>query len=101
MDLWIRSQNKEILILAEHLDIYDASVEDEELFVIEESGTDLGSYKTKERALEVLDEINDIKWYKYMAELSWNDFIRIINDKTQSEKIKLFSNMNTYVMPIE
>ena len=60
MNLWIRSQNKEILILAEHLDIYDASVEDEELFVIEESGTDLGSYKTKERALEVLDEIQSL-----------------------------------------
>lgn len=60
MDLWIRSQNKEILILAEHLDIYDASVEDEELFVIEESGTDLGSYKTKERALEVLGEIQSL-----------------------------------------
>ena len=60
MELWIRSQDREILAKAEHLDVYNASVENEELFVIEESGTDLGSYKTKERALEVLDEIQNI-----------------------------------------
>ena len=62
MELWIRSQDREILAKAEHLDVYNASVEDEELFVIEECGTDLGSYNTKERALEVLDEID-----KYMS----------------------------------
>lgn len=62
MELWIRSQDREILAKAEHLDVYNASVENEELFVIEESGTDLGSYKTKEKALEVLEEIqNKIK----------------------------------------
>jgi len=57
MELWIRSQDKEILTTVQHLDIYDASVENEKCFVIEESGTDLGSYETYERALEVLDEI--------------------------------------------
>lgn len=57
MNLWIRSQDKEILTKAEHLDIYNASIENETSFVIEESGTDLGNYKTKERAIEVLDEI--------------------------------------------
>lgn len=59
MELWIRSQDREILIEAHLLDIYNASVE-EECYVIEESGTDLGSYKTKERALEVLDEIQEL-----------------------------------------
>ena len=57
MELWIRSQDKETLRLAQMLDIYDGSVDEDKCFVIEESGVDLGSYKTKERALEVLDEI--------------------------------------------
>ncbi len=54
MDLWIRSQDKEILILASHLDIYHV---DKNVYAIEESGVDLGNYKSKERALEVLNTI--------------------------------------------
>lgn len=65
MNLWIRSQNKEILKLAEYLDIYDDSVE-EQCWVIEESGTDLGKYKSKERAIEVIDEIENILKPKYI-----------------------------------
>ena len=57
MDLWIKSQDKEVLILANHLDIYQI---DENVYAIEESGVDLGTYKSKERALEVLDEIQNI-----------------------------------------
>ena len=60
MELWIRSQDKETLRLAQMLDIYDGSVDEDKCFVIEESGVDLGSYKTKERALEVLDEIQEL-----------------------------------------
>lgn len=89
MDLWIRSQDKENLVKAEHLDVYNASVEDEELFVIEECGTDLGSYNTKERALEVLDEIQrlvtDLQYLSYGLE----------NDKFCSYR------PNVYEMPEE
>ena len=56
MELWIRSQDKETLIKIEHLDIYNSW----DNWIIEECGVDLGHYKTKERALEVLDEIQDI-----------------------------------------
>ena len=61
MELWIRSQDKERLILAQNLDIYDCTLEDdeEEHWWIEESGIDLGEYTSKERALEVLDEIEE------------------------------------------
>lgn len=58
MELWIRSQDRETLKQAYHLDIY--SLLDSEIdnyWYIEESGTDLGVYNSKERALEVLDEI--------------------------------------------
>lgn len=60
MELWIRSQDKQTLIKAEHLDIYNAGIEDEEpCYVIEECGVDLGSYETLKRAIEVLDEIQN------------------------------------------
>lgn len=60
MELWIRSQDRETLKQAYHLDIY--SLLDSEIdnyWYIEESGTDLGVYNSKERALEVLDEIQN------------------------------------------
>lgn len=61
MDLWIRSQDKETLIKCENVSI------DNENYVLGNLVSDdnksicdywrLGHYKTKERALEVLDEI--------------------------------------------
>ena len=62
MDLWIRSQDKEQLRKIVDLKYQKGTLEDEEIEVI--IGTTqydewevLGKYKTKERALEVLDEI--------------------------------------------
>ena len=67
MKLWIRSQDRETLRLAEMLDIYELEDDEEKRFVIEESGVDIGCYKSKERALEVLDEIqNKIKTLLYL-----------------------------------
>ena len=54
MDLWIKSQDGERLTKVQDLRIYHAK--NENLWVIEDCD-DLGQYKTKERALEVLDEI--------------------------------------------
>ena len=55
MDLWIRSQNKEDLIKAGH--IY---IQDEFIRVADKENIIIGVYKSKERALEVLDEIQNI-----------------------------------------
>lgn len=55
MDLWIRSQDKENLIQPTRLFIaFDTNIAtwDRNTMVV------LGKYSTKERALEVLDEIN-------------------------------------------
>ena len=60
MDLWIRSQNKEKLIkvnnvclgYAEKLNMYYLGVFYDDLQI-------LGKYKTKERALEILNQIQD------------------------------------------
>ena len=54
MELWIRSQDRERLTKVHDLRIYYAKQED--VWVIEDCD-DLAFYKTKERALEVLDEI--------------------------------------------
>lgn len=108
MNLWIRSQDKMNLVKVRQVgvnyqnnkqiianytpELYENSGEFVEL---------LGIYKTKERALEVLDEINDIKLYKYMASLDWNSFVSSIYEKTIKEQKLLLSMMNTYQMPKE
>lgn len=59
MDLWIRSQNKEMLTKVNMVDL--ASDSDLEIVcVFDRDDYTLGKYKTKERALEVLDEIQNM-----------------------------------------
>lgn len=73
MDLWIRSQNKEDLVKCHNLGLaylgkygFIDKIGDvkRDLYYIceftDECHTSLASYKTKERALEVLDEIQSI-----------------------------------------
>jgi activator of HSP90 ATPase len=57
MDLWIRSQDKKKLIKVNEIKI--ESVIDGNSFIYSDA-TDLGTYKSKERALEVLDEIQNL-----------------------------------------
>ena len=72
MELWIRSQDK--LKLAKVDFIY--TVEEEKGFVIYGGGPELGTYSSKQRILQILDEIQNIK------------------DNSDKDKI-------TYVMPQE
>ena len=56
MELWIRSADKEILLKVNVLEI-----EENMIIAFDNSKYQcLGTYKTKERALEVLDEIQDL-----------------------------------------
>ena len=68
MDLWIRSQDKECLMKVDRLD-YDLSSGS---FKIMANGyeTLLAMYPTKERALEVLDEIQ-----KYFEKMGTNEML--------------------------
>ena len=66
MDLWIRTQNKKALIKVNELFIVeyykDYMITDCPDRIKEDNavlGINLGIYKTKERALEVLDEIQE------------------------------------------
>ena len=63
MELWIRSQNKDNLVKVEKIELlYDyLCCDDIQLVHVDSNKARLGSYATKERALEVLDEIQEAK----------------------------------------
>ena len=57
MELWIRSQDKRILQQVNNLYL-NANYDNKRISAyVDDFATNLGEYKTKERALEVLDEI--------------------------------------------
>lgn len=98
MELWIRSQDKTFLKKVNTIGI----VEGQDFYFISENiTTDLGKYKTKERALEVLGEIQSIlnlkDMYKYDRELvlkSW--------ENVDEEQVKIVrQQMSVYEMPKE
>lgn len=60
MDLWVRSQDKSMLLKVERLGISFNTRTDLDKYEIEANDYPIGDYKTKERALEVLDEIQNI-----------------------------------------
>ena len=57
MELWIRSQDKLLLRKPRQIKIYEDT---DDWIVGETLVIDYGKYKTKERALEVLDEIQEL-----------------------------------------
>ena len=57
MELWIRSQNKRNLMKVEDIVAEDNYIE---IYKQNEDSTRVGEYKTKERALEVLDKISKL-----------------------------------------
>ena len=93
MSIWVRSQDKEFLMKVDNINLgIDVDTKKpNRLFTFVDGVTTsftLGKYKSKERALEVLDEIqkkiNDIKKDFLMAcmrekgvydVIAWNDFV--------------------------
>ncbi len=89
MDLYIRSQDKTDLSKNNRLKIREHTFENGEkeyfIFLNNNSMSDVvGIYKTKERALEVLDEIQDKIVINYGYELATNSGIRPDNIKSKS-----------------
>ena len=58
MELWVRSQDKRILQKVDNI-FLDANYGNKRISTYDEYNTELGTYKTKERALEVLTEIQN------------------------------------------
>lgn len=59
MRIWIRSQDKEMLILAEAISLWCNPSSDSKNFNISAYGGIVGEYSTKEKALKVLDMIEE------------------------------------------
>lgn len=58
MDLWIRSQDKRLLQKVDNI-FLDANYENKRISTYDGDNTELGTYETKERALKVLDDIQN------------------------------------------
>lgn len=73
MELWVRSQNKELLMKTPELR-YKQKGNVHSLLAYDTSGgyRILGVYKSKERAIEILDEIQDIFSLK-IENISYNE----------------------------
>ena len=59
MELWIRSQDKKTLSIAKNIRL-DRYLGGKENNIISNDFFEIGKYKTEERALEVLDEIQNL-----------------------------------------
>lgn len=59
MELWVRSQDKKRLIIVTNLYIPISRTEEDFSIYTFDTDVMLGTYKTEERALEVLDEIQN------------------------------------------
>lgn len=58
MNLWVRSQDKRILQKVDNI-FLDANYENKRISTYDGDNIELGTYKTKERAIEVLNEIQN------------------------------------------
>lgn len=100
MELWIRSQDKTTLINAQRIDVNynNIIVWDEGRYA---SKIYLGIYKTKERALEVLDEIHKCIIDKEVLD-GCNNILTLANNKSQNEVKEILARAEkiaVYEMP--
>ena len=87
MELWVRSQDKRILQKVDNI-FLDANYGNKRISTYDGNNIELGTYKTKERALEVLDEIQD--------ELIGSDFMPI---EKKEEVVLTCGSAKIYEMP--
>lgn len=121
MNLWIRSQDRTKLIKVDNISYMDMSenYKEEVHSLWNDSKGILGTYKTKERALEVLEEILQLikkgnkNIFKINRIVDINTLVRIKNcyEKINNEEISLYDNhfellnkkydIEIYEMPLE
>ena len=90
MQLWIRSQDRECVMLVDRLDIDGKKIQANGFYMV------MGEYKSYERALEVLDEIQEFR-----------DSLILLDNLPQKEKKQMLQEIIkndeslTYFMPEE
>ena len=108
MELWIRSQNKKCFMKVYDIWIDDTDMKDQGYITImanSDFSFELGDYKTEERALEVLDEIQNILKPTIKINYEYDDSLPIMNGewlKSVKRESKI-EELSTYVyeMPKE
>lgn len=88
MNLWVRSQDKRYLISVTNLYIPISRTGEDFSIYTYDTDARLGTYKTKERAIEILDEIQD--------ELISSDFMPI---EKNEEVVLTCGSARIYEMP--
>ena len=100
--LWIRSQDKEALRKVNMGVMYWTDIDNRNCIVNIDNATGysiMGVYQTKERALEVLDEIQDILICKQMISL---DYKNALGSNFTMKKIQeILRTTSIYEMPKE
>lgn len=101
MELWIRSQDKIKLVKVNYVYI----MESDNHFTIYgetiDSSPIIGTYKTKERALKVLDEIQNIILLQSMYKYDNNELIKAWAELSQEEIKILRTQISVYEMSKE
>lgn len=92
MELWIRSQNRECLMKVDKLDLDNDKTG---IFCYSYDDMDLmGKYKSKERALMILDEIQNIlqpRLIVHEPEINYDDMIHLLSESVvikENQKIE-------------
>ena len=104
MELWIRSQDKEKLIKVENLFTeYNGDVDPElcPYSIVTDKCVELGIYKNYERALEVLDEIQNIILLKDMYEYDKESLHESWENMPKEEIQEIRRQLGVYEMPKE
>lgn len=110
MELWVRAQDRETLLKVNNGLMYWEDTDKRNCIVIKETSTNLsvlGTYKTKERCLQVLDEIQNILKPKYILDSSsikpdgdsWVENGVILQNYAANAKIEELSTC-VYEMPL-
>lgn len=99
MELWIRSQDRHNLLKIDRLDVDDCTIQAN--FKVYDDSYDyiiIGRYKTNKRALEVLDEIQNIIRAKYTFSLKSERAFEGVDGK---QALYILEQMGVYEMPEE
>ncbi len=106
MDLWIRSQHGRLFkagYIMQPIEEKFDSISGWVLHGAQQSGARflLGIYKTKERAIEVLDEIQNVIRINRLFDADINAFQTVLKNEgyTEKEISKYFKVISTYEMP--
>ena len=92
MKFWIRSQDKETLKMVEEIDLF-CDPNDSKIFYISAYSNILGEYSTKEKALKVLDMIQnyiDEPIYSYhLGGEEYSSYMKSVFQMPQDEEVKV------------